>query len=373
MMQQLKSFRVFALLLGKRLYIGKTFSRRLSAVYHRHCRGEIIATACFSESTPKPTLHVLHSAEMQTFVAYRYILAFIHFFRDAGYDILNCPRSIERSENLHPATQAIVDTLEFSSPEDLLKDTLIMNPTDADIPSEKNIPQPVEEIADQKLTIRLTPSEKQNYIRIGENLSLNQRDTMRYLFDKCNQTDPVFLDLEGDSYLRVLINAYREEIEKTKSQNTSLRKKLTATRESAKAQSERLQKDLSSVASEICCYLDLMENAVPIPLEIEYGLYRDTAEAENYKYPEAAGIYLIRPQMVLRGNGRYSALFIMGIGENGALLKFRYYKKKNYIGIPIPDSRFSTRGSVWLVTCKIANDGAFDLTGSLPLTVRFNP
>ena len=46
--------------------------------------------------------------------------------------------------------------------------------------------------------------------------------------------------------------------------------------------------------------------------------------------------------------------------------------RKNYLGVPIPDSQFATRDSVWLVNSKIANDGAVDLIGSFPLTVRFH-
>ena len=370
-MIQRKFFRIFALLLGTQLYIGKTFSRRLSAVYHRHCRGEMLATACFSKSSQTPTLHMLFGAEMQAFEAYRYIIAFIHFFRNAGYEILNSPKSIERSENLHSATQAIVDVLQSTDPEILLMDTMIRNPTEADISLEVASFQPTKETADQKLTIRLTPFEKKHFNKIGEDLALNQHDTLLYLFDKCNQIDPVFLDLEGDTYLRALINAYREEIEKLNNQNAALAKKLSMLRESGNARTARLQKEFADAKLAVDGYFNLLDNATAIPLEIEYDLYKNYPHAMLYTYPEVPGVYTFRPQAVLRGRGRYSAQFILGTAEDGRNLKFRYYPRHNYLGVPIPDSQFATRGSVWVVSCKIANDNAVDLTGSLPLTVRF--
>lgn len=371
-MKKTKLFRIFALLDGKQIYIGKTFSRRLSAVYHRHCRGELLATACFSQNSKKPTLHILCSEEMQAFEAYRYVLAFIHFFRNAGYEVLNCHRSIERSENIYVATQAIVDMLKTTEAEDLLADTLLKNPTEADIYSEAIMPRPEAEIADQKLTLRLTPSEKQHYMKIGDELALNQHDTLLYLLDKCNQTDPMFLDLEGDTYLRVLINAYRDEIEKLKIQNEAFAKKLTILRESAKEREVRLRESLADIAAGIYQYFDLMDNACVIPLEVEYGMYKEYENKAVYAYPEIPGFDVFRPQAVLRGCGRYSSLFILGVSKGGNCLKFRYYPRKDYLGIPIPDSHFATRDSVWLINSKIANDGAVDLIGSFPLTVRFH-
>ena len=367
-MKNSKLFRIFALLYRRRIYIGKTFSRRLSAVYHRHCRGNIIATACFPE---KPTLHVLYSAKMQPFEAYRYILAFIHIFKNAGYEILNCSRSIERSENLHSATQAIVDTLLSTDPEVLLMDTLIKNPTDADMLPEADTDKPEEVIADQKITIRVASSEKQEYMKIGAELCLNQRETLQYLLAKAKQTDSGFLDFEGDGYLRALVNAYREENAKLKKRNAELYEKLTVSRVDKQEKLAQKNKQIEAIKNGIQQYFAMMHSICKIPVGFETGKYEDFLGVEQYQFPKEVGSYIFRPQEILRSKGRWGALFILGKGDNDKLYKFRWYPKAYYAGLQIRDHIFGKHGSVWLVGCEKANDGAMDLIYAFPLEVQF--
>lgn len=369
-MKKSKFFRIVALLQGRKVYIAKTHSKRLSAMYHHHRRGEISATACFAESLQSPTIHILHSAEMQLFEAYQYVIAFIHIFKNAGYEILNCPNSIARSEDLHPATKALVDSLSPADPEALLGSTLIRNPTDADIHNDVSVTPPNVETADKKLTIRLTTAEKKRFCEIGANLALNQHDTLLYFFDKYVQANPFLLDCGDDSYIRGLVEAYREEIDKLKAKNEMLSAKLAALREAQKENTHHAQDTISEITTNIRTYLENMESATPVPLEIEYSAYKNYPNVTQYVFPENPGVYIIRPLAVLCGRGRYPARFIIGVDNNGNYLKFRYYPRKHYLGTPIPDSRFAMRGSLWLVKCTQANDGAVDLIGSMPLTVR---
>lgn len=368
---KLKVHTIYALIRGETAYIGKTAGKRVSAVYSAHICGEKLATrADFAKPKPAPDLHILHRSEMLAFEAYKHTLAYIHFFNNAGYKILNSPRSIQRAYNLKEDTQRIFDGINSRSISELLELTSVNNVTEADIKPKKAHKEDEKKNADCQITIRLSQKEKAYFQKLGNKLHFNQHQTLLYLFDKCEQTDPVFLDLEGDSYLRVLFDAYREEIQKLNKANETLHDKLVASREDKNKKIAALNESLANIKTSVRAYFDLMENAMPIPLEIEYGLYHETAEAEKYKYPQTAGVYLIRPQMVLRGKGRYSAMFIMCYGENGEYLKFRYYPKKNYIGVPIPDSQFSMRGSKWLVGCREANDGSMDLYASFPLTVE---
>lgn len=363
---------IYALIKGNKVYVGKTTGKRISAVYSAHMCGEKLATrANFAKPASAPDLHILHRSEMLPFVAYKYVIAYIRCFLDAGYEILNAPRSIERVRELKEDTKKIFTAIAPKSVPELLELTRVKKVTEADIRDKEVRGEGLKEKADCQLTIRLTQKEKAHFQKLGSDLHLNQHQTLLYLFDKCEQTDPMFIDLEGDSYLRALFDTYREEIQKLNKANENLHDKLMSSREDKNKKIAALNESLANIKTSVRAYFDLMENAMPIPLEIKYGLYSETTEAEKYKYPQTAGVYLIRPQMVLRGKGRYSAMFIMCYGENGEPLKFRYYPKKNYIGVPIPDSQFSMRGSKWLVGCWKASDGSMDLYASLPLTVEF--
>ena len=363
---------IYALIKGKKTYVGKTAGKRVSAVYSAHVCGEHLTTkADFAKPAPAPELHILHRSEMLPFTAYKYVLAYIRCFLDAGYEMLNAPRSIERAKELKEDTKKIFAEITPKSVPSLLESTCVKKVAEADIRSEEVCQEAEKEKADCQITIRLTQKEKTYFQKLGNELNFNQHQTLLYLFDKCEQKDPVFIDLEGDSYLRALFNAYREEIQKLNKANETLHDKLVVSRNDKNKEIAALNEYLANIKTSVNAYFDLMGNAAPIPLEIEYGLYRETTEAEKYKYPQTAGVHLIRPQMVLRGKGRYSAMFIMCYGENGEPLKFRYFPKKNYIGVPIPDSQFSMRGSKWLVGCRKANDGSMELYASFPLTVEF--
>ena len=368
---QTNVFTIYLLKSGNKVYVGKTKGKRISAVFSRHRCGKCASThKHFAKPAPPPVLHILFRQPIRDFEAYKYVLSYIRLFREAGYQILNCPHSIERSYDLKENTLEIFESIKTSNISELLQTTRITKTTDADIKAdriaEKDTPN-----ADCMLTIRLTKNERDHFRQIGANLNLNQHQTLLYLFDKCAQPDPFFIDLGGDSYLRILFDCQKEEIEKLNARNSALTKKLIVYRDDNNKKLSSAREAFADIKTSISTYFSLMENSTPIPLEIEYGLYRSTKDIEKYEYPENAGIYLIRPQMVLRGKGRYSAQFILGFDINtNRCLKFRYYPKQTYVGVPIPDSRFSTRGSVWLVGCGEANDGAMQLYCSLPMGIR---
>ena len=364
---------IYALVKDKEVYIGKTKGKRVSAVYSSHCCGEHAATCRrFAKPMPAPELHVLIRREMQDFEAYKYVLAYIRVFREAGYVILNAPRSIERSNDLKEDTQRIFDEIKPTGVSELLQSTKINKLTDADITMPEELAEDRKDNKCSHLTIRLTKEEKEHFQELGGSLHLNQRETLLYLFDKCKQEDPMFLDLEGDTYLRAILDCYRKDVARLRKANLELHEKLTASRDDKSKKLKDARESFAAVKASVAKYFSLQDSAVPIPLELEYGLYRQFEDVDMYEYPETAGTFQIRPQVVLRGHGRYSAWFVLGVTESGRYLKVRYYPRKDYVGVPIPDSRFTVRGSVWLVGCEAANDGAMDLYCSYPLMITFS-
>ena len=62
--------------------------------------------------------------------------------------------------------------------------------------------------------------------------------------------------------------------------------------------------------------------------------------------------------------GRNRSRFNVGRGENGELIKLRYYSKPWYTGVLIWNYPNGTR---WMAGCRKAADGAMELTAAFPM------
>lgn len=361
----MKIFTFFALVFGKKVYIGKTTSGRLSAVYRRHCRGEVIATKRFTRKGGRPKLHLLNRGEMEPYQAYRLVLAFVHMFQEAGYEILNCAKTIVRASDLHPETEALADELKKENVDELLSKTLVEKPTAADYRFQTE-DKMVHEAATEKITVRATPCEKDRFTKFAEEMNLNQRQTIQYLISKCQMKDEIFPPWEDDPYVRTIIGAYREENQKLKNENEDLREQLGDGRKNAL---KRKNQQLQLLKTGVSAFFGMMRSNSKVPLVIDQGYYKDCSNTEKYHYPTEAGVYILRPTQILFGKGRYPAIFILGIGENEEYLKLRFYPKSYFAGINPKNEKYWLRGSVWLIGCEPTNDGAMDMSFAFPLDV----
>lgn len=363
----MKTITIFALIFGKKVYIGKTASCRLSAIYWRHCRSEVVATRRFTKKGGKPRLHLLHREQMKTYQAYRFVVVYVHMFQQAGYEVLNCARTIMQANDLHPETKALADELTQEDIEQMLLRTLVEKPTDADyriLAEEVN----TKEAASQKLTVRLSSWEKARFIRFAGEMQMTQRQAVQYLLSKFYMEDTVFPPWEDDLYVRTLLKAYRDENQKLRSENESLKEQLGAGRKNAL---ERKKEQMQCLKTGITTFFGMMQPSRKVPLTVERGSYKDNQHTDKYHYPAKAGVYVLRPTNILYGKGRYPAIFICGVGDNEESLKFRFYPKPYFSGINPNNERFWLRGSVWLIGCEVANDLAMDITFALPLDVTF--
>lgn len=363
----MKIFTFFALVFGKKLYIGKTSSGRLSAVYRRHCRGEVIATKRFTKKGGKPRLHLLHREEMDPYQAYRFVVAFVYMFQEAGYEILNCAKTIMRASDLHPETETLANELKKENVDELLVRTLVGRPTAADfkLPTEEKV---VREAATEKITVRATPREKERFAKFAAEMNLNQRQTLQYLISKCQMKDEIFPPWEDDPYVRAIIGSYREENQKLKDANEGLREQLGDGRKNAL---ERKNQQLQLLKTGVKAFFEMMRPDGKLPLTIPQGMYKDCSYTDKYHYPTAVGVYILRPTDILYGKGRYPAIFILGVGDDEEYLQFRFYPKSYFTGVSPKNEQFWLRSSVWLIGCEQANDGAMDMVFAFPLDVKF--
>jgi len=118
------------------------------------------------------------------------------------------------------------------------------------------------------------------------------------------------------------------------------------------------------------CRLILPEDA-QLDEELRICKYHDIPDVDKYEYPsEDQGIMAITLDGLAYGRGRSPAIFIFAKTEDGSLVKFRYYSKRDYIGISIPHSDWAFPEAKWLVTWQKAKDGAIDLKGSIPIPLN---
>lgn len=366
-MKKKKGFKIYLLVFGKFAYVGKTFSKRLSSVYQRHCRGDVVATRRIAQKEERPKMYLLIDEEMERYQAYRYVLAYVRMFREAGYHILNCERSVVRSEDLHIETQKLFENIQ-ENVESLLARTYMKDIRSAD--------EVVPDIAQakpekQKLTIRVDPAIKAEYMRLGQERGLSQEETLLCLVNNAKQSNLKLSNAERDACIFETLKSYKEKIEKLKKQNAELKESVKTSRADKHDKLRRKNDQFDFIKNGVLEYFKMMRSAGGIPLEIEQGFYENYPTRDQYEFPEKERFFVVRPVAILYGKGRWNARFLLGEGDDGKRYKFRMYPKNYYMGIPLNNKVFGKRNSVWLVGCEKATDGAMDLVFSFPLDICF--
>lgn len=90
-----RQYTIYALTLDSKngtrfVYLGKTTSPRLSAIYSRHICGNVEATNdYFDKDDNRPMLHKLEVLSCSAPEAYKHVLAWVHFFFNNSCIVLN--------------------------------------------------------------------------------------------------------------------------------------------------------------------------------------------------------------------------------------------------------------------------------------------
>lgn len=98
-----------------------------------------------------------------------------------------------------------------------------------------------------------------------------------------------------------------------------------------------------------------------------------------HQYPSAGGCHEVIINGLVRGFSRAkqnaeqcAPLFICGtLLEDNTTVKYRWYAKKDYIGVSPINWDLTCLGDRWLLCCIIAKDGAADLVAAVPMS-RFD-
>ena len=363
--------RIFALVRGESVFIGRCAAQKLSTVVRSHCRGEHLQTEeYFDLETKRPELYVLDEVDEVSPITYRHWLAWIHVFDQAGYEVINRAEVLERAWNLHPETQKIVRQITELSLEAHLEQGRCANYKAADrLPQSDDIAVAQDPSrATEKLSIRLTKTEKNDIKAFAEERNLTMRQVIPYLMANTIIAEGTRHKL--DSALQQVQDKYQKNVARLKDREAVLQEKLAEQKEQNKHIRAQYLQHTDAWQRGIQKYLSYFTSSSPIPMELEHDRYKPYMEQSHveYRYPEKAGFAAFRPVAVLYGKSQ-GCRFVVGTTDQGEFIKLRYYSCKTFLGCSLSNETFGLRGTCWLVGWELAGDGAMQLIFALPLSI----
>lgn len=347
----IRQFRIFALILGEQIFVGKTASPRISAVYSRHRCGSVAATRGILDQDVPPALHILETLNSTGSDAYRHILAWIHLFETAGFFSINHMATALSSEQLYPPTEVILKELQKESIDQILKRTYIQKPSDGNIKASRKLLLPPKPEKHVQMNLRMTEKDKKAFDRFCKKHQLKAREALGLMLDQITGEEDHLLPLLSEQ------KALRQENDKLKNQLAVRQGEAFSLRDQkATEYLQFLKKGIAEYTERLCPNKE--ETSLPA---FPYKRFRTQSDI-RYEYPEAEGFFLLTAEAVLWG--RHRSRFIVGRGQNGEHLKIRYYPNPLYAGAFLWDY---PAGTQWLVGCRRSADGAMEVAATFPV------
>lgn len=343
------------------VYLGKTASPRVSAVFSAHRRGRVAATRGYCDLAGEPPeLYILERLRAPQAQAYRHVLAWLHRFEAAGYLGINHDATLWQSEELLPETEEIYRQICATPLEICLQRGFVSRPRDANLPPEPKLtgilhPRP----KTAQMTLRMEPRDRQRFRDFCRERGLNQRQGFALL-----------LEQEGES---MIYEEQAKKLKKTEAQLARLEAKL-ADFEGRGQKAQAAQDDLAFLLEGLGPLFDWYrpeqppEN--PVPKLSLRAFRRSWPQSEKYHYPPEPGYYRVVPEALTWG--RSKAEILMCRGEQGERYRMRIYPRKQAAGYSFRQPLPVGQGVPWLVGVRQARDGV-DVYFSVPLLPREPP
>ena len=348
---EIRPYRIYALVLGKDFFIGKTASPRISAVYSRHRCGNVAATQETMDQEHPPALYILEELNCTGAEAYKHILAWICRFEAAGYCTINHTGTAIASETLHPPTEALFQKLMQEPMDQILARTHVPKPSDAN--RKPSVVQRILMKQEKKvqMNLRMTAKDKRTFDRFCRKYHLNAREGLGLLLDQITGEE---------DHLQPLLEeraAYQLECNQLKARLAVLEGEHFPGRE------QRALEYLSFLKTGLS---DCLQQIAPMPEgeclpAYSYKQFKSPSGIHP-QYPESEGFLVMQAIVMLWGKNK--SRFIVGRGQSGECLKVRYYPKPFYMGLRIWEY---PPGTWWLLGCRRAADGAMEVAAAFPL------
>lgn len=170
--------------------------------------------------------------------------------------------------------------------------------------------------------------------------------------------------------------AYLEELHRYQTTITEVTDKYEALQEKQKTREESDWQKARSWAKIMNKLLDYVIERAELgepPAKKKY-FKRDHNRVGFHKYrtPPGSGCVVVRLDALLYGQSIHPPLFLLTthiVEEDGSeeLLKFRYYPRARFVGVPPGATKYSCPGSLWAIGYIPASDGAAEVLAALPL------
>lgn len=376
--KSIRIFKLYALIHRNTVFIGKT-QGKIDSVYYRHRRAQNPYTTeyFYPPNSKNPEIHILETIRCNSSESYQHIVAWVRIFQDAGYQVINPRGTLEDADDLHPQTTELINALRPISLDVLLKETLYKkldkhSPAPSTESSEAG--QPEKRKTRRKITLWASSEEKEQFTSYAKSLGLTQTQTLQYLMRKVHleKADPLFPAWDNDTFIHVLQESYRQEMESRDKEIHKLKATLRVYVEEKNNQAKKLNQCCAIARKALIESYSFFDSSAALPLNIERGRYKDyisnLPDDAKYAYPSCSGSSLLRLQAFLIGEGEAPPRFALGIDCHGRRIKLRYYPSTYFWGISPGDERFSQRNSVWYMAWRKTGDVA-ELVSSLPLQI----
>ena len=368
-----RNYKIYALYNPTRriAFLGKSYAKTLAPIYSKHICGKNIYTkAHFGKAAPFviPQLSVLEHVIGTYREAYRHLVAWCRVFLDAGYTMLTQEGTVYYAKSLHPATKAIYSSIRTTPLETVLQ----QEPCE---PTKVSSKAPTSKIKSERVNasvqfnLRVFTTDMLNFVQFCESLGLSRKEGFSLLLSSCPYTAE-----DKTSYANEEINILKKRLaSQTKTLQITqdkLEKLTLSIRNDARYQS--LLCTVQAMLRDYCEILCLGADSQPFK-KLKICRYHQYPNIARFNYPEdEQGTELIILKGLVYGQGRTPVIFILAERKDGQLLKYRFYPKKDYIGIMLPHSAWTFLGARWLVTWRRANDGSAELCASLPLPLSLD-
>jgi len=364
-----KLYKIYAIyddIAERRAYIGKTVSK-LSNVHSQHrCGHNRYTQELFEIDFLEPEMVMLEEINCTGAVAYKHVLAWIRWFEDNTYEILNPEGMLAQSEQMQEETLKIYEQISQIDFEEHLTRCY----QETRIVPRKVLEKREREQSSTQLCLRLTPTDKEAFQQFCEQTNLRQTDAFAKLLHTSGE------NAEPDiRRLHDLLEESEKRCTKLAEENAQLRSGLTIPQSvrienSARAHFTFAQK----VIREFVKVTYTKERYTDLPIkEFRYDDFKNRfPNAARYQYPIEEGVYIVRLQALVWGKARNPVYFLMCKTQEGEHLKFRFYQKKEFIGVQVRQSFYALLDSYWLFAGRMAPDGAVDLMAAFPLLNSVN-
>lgn len=357
-------------------FIAKSRAKNPMTRFYEHIKGENKWTA--DDFGPNGTVEdaeliILESIECSTSMAYRHTVAWGHFFEEQKFIVLTTPRKSEQFDYLKPETQKIYDRVcaPFSLSEVL--DRKVIHEWRKSEPKTDQLSRKIDKSYMTQLNLRVRRSVAESFRDLCKQSEMSQNNMLALLLAPENQSRAAELNAPWEE-----LNYQKAANTKIKEENEVLRKRAAVVCE----RERRYRKVLAATANAViekaekgCSFFGGSRN-LPTVAPKYFKKAKRAGLFQDYQYPKEDGVAVVtlkdiaegkRTVIPYKGHSLPPALFVCGETEDGNKVRFRWYPRKEGLGISPRDKVFSYLGAKWLVGYMMAQDGAMDLIAIVPL------